>query len=77
MKRKTNKTDPKWLNEPSDYSEAEKAVKGRPCPLCAARMLISIIRYPLQNWRAHCNHCGSEFLIAVLLNRKAWKESAP
>lgn len=65
--------DPKWRGYPRNKHEAEMAIIGKYCIVCGSPMLIPVVRPPIPDWKVHCNHCGTEMLIAVLLNRKAWK----
>lgn len=65
--------NPKWRGNPKDKHEADMAVIGKHCIVCGYPVLIPIVRSPVPDWKYHCNHCGAEMLIAVLLNRKAWK----
>ena len=80
MKKSTEKLirtmSQKWKGAPKSHLEAGVALTDRKCPMCRSDMLLSIIRPPSETWRAHCNHCGSEFPIAVILNREAWRLTA-
>lgn len=66
-------TDPKWNGSPETSDEAAEAIKGKLCIICGSNLLLELIRRPRPDWIAHCNHCGSEVMIAVMLNRVAWK----
>lgn len=69
-------TDAKWDNSPRNLLEANKAIHGKECPVCGCPLLLlAITRKPFPDWRVHCDHCGSEMLIAVLINREAWNEA--
>lgn len=70
---KATPPDPKWRNVPTTKRQAERAVEGKLCLVCGSPLLLPIIRPPIDVWKVHCNHCGTEMPIAVLLNRKAWK----
>lgn len=65
--------DPKWMCLPDVKSEADKVLLGKRCPACNSPYLLPLKRLPVPDWKAHCNSCGSEFLIAVILNRDAWQ----
>ena len=71
----TENTSPKWNGTPTDKHEAEMALIGKHCIVCGAPMLLALIRPPRPEWLAHCNHCGTEMLIVVLLNRRVWREA--
>jgi len=67
----------KWNNVPTTKEEAESALKRQPCCLaCGSQMLIPLVRPPIKAWSVHCNHCGSEIPIAVMLNNEAWRVTA-
>ena len=78
----------KWNDVPMTKEEAEAALKRQPCCLaCGSQMLLPLVRPPIDTvrrfsapsvhvWRAHCNHCGSEVPIAVMLNNEAWRVTA-
>lgn len=66
----------KWLNAPKSKSAADQAIKSKWCPICSSKLLLALVRPPLVDWRVHCNHCGMEVAIAVLINREAWTQIA-
>jgi len=67
----------KWDDVPTTKEEAEAALKRQPfCLACGSQMLIPLVRPPIDAWRVHCNHCGSEIPIAVMLNNEAWRVTA-
>ncbi len=68
-----NATDPKWRNAPTNELQARRALIGKRCIVCGSPLLLAIIRSPIPDWKVHCNNCATEMLIAVLLNREAWK----
>lgn len=63
----------KWKGNPKDFDQAKTALIGKCCIVCGSPLILAIIRPPIPEWKMHCNHCGTEMNIAVLLNRKAWK----
>lgn len=69
----------KWDGTPTTLAEAW-SVLARPhcsaCLACGSDMLVPIVRPPIDAYRVHCNHCGSEIPIAVMLNQEAWKTTA-
>jgi hypothetical protein len=69
----------KWDDTPVTLEQA-KAVLARPacsaCLACGSKLVLPISRPPIDAYRAHCNHCGSEIPIAVMLNREAWQVTA-
>ena len=65
--------DPKWRDTPLTKDEAESVLVDKCCPICESNLLLPLLRPPKPDWLVHCNHCGSEMLIAVLLNQEAWK----
>lgn len=68
---------PRWRNTPRCFEEAKDALENAgPCLACGARLLLPIVRPPVEIWKAHCNHCGSEVPLAVMLNREHWQKSA-
>jgi len=63
----------KWANNPNSAHEADIAIQGKRCIVCNSPLLIPFLRPPRPDFIIHCNHCGSEILAAVMLNREAWK----
>lgn len=67
----------KWKNYPKTYAGAKAALSesgGCACVVCGRKHLVlPITRPPSDNWRVHCNHCGSEVPLAVVMNLKAWR----
>jgi transcription elongation factor Elf1 len=62
-----------WKGQPKTADEARIALSEETCPICNAKMLVSIVRQPNTDWKAHCNCCGMEVTIAVILNRAEWQ----
>ncbi len=65
--------DCKWIGSSKTWSQAKMAVIGKHCIACGSPALLAMLRIDT-DWLVHCNHCSTEMPIAVLLNRKAWKE---
>lgn len=74
MSKYTSQIKERWKNAPRSYDGARKALDKFDCPICGCIILIALRREPIPDWRAHCQCCGSEFFIAVLQNRPAWKK---
>lgn len=68
--------EPKFRGAPESYPQAKARLRGKGCPLCGSHLLLPIMSEPAIVWKAHCNHCGSEVPIVVLLNRDAWRKTA-
>lgn len=63
----------KFNGAPEDINQAIASVRGKKCPVCKSKLLGVIKRH---EYTAHCNHCGSQYLVFVLLNQEAWKVTA-
>lgn len=65
----------KFSCAPKSRDEADNWIRIRAlrCVACGSDMLLTILRRPMPDWRAHCNFCGSEYPVFVLLNRGAWQ----
>lgn len=64
----------KWSGDPKGMMAAWNVTRGRqakPCIVCGSKLVLPVLR--LGPWLVHCNHCGSEIPIAVMLNRQAWR----
>lgn len=69
----------KWDNTPLTLAQAKVVLERSDCSACLAcgsRMILPIYRPPIEAYLAHCNHCGSEIPLAVMLNRSAWQVTA-
>ncbi len=67
----------KWFGVPTSKSEADIFISTRPlCLCCGSDLLVALVRPPIDAWRVHCNYCGSEVPIAVMLNNDAWRITA-
>ncbi len=67
----------KWLDTPTIIEDAERALQRHPeCVACGSTLLLPLLRPPIDAYRVHCNHCGSEIPMAVMLNREAWRITA-
>ncbi len=67
----------RWGGTPVTLEAAADALKDYPaCIACGSHLLVAIKRPPVDAFRAHCNHCGSEIPIAVMINREAWQVTA-
>lgn len=63
-----------WENNPTNKQEAEEAIKEKTCFFCGSPLLIVFVRKPaLEHWKVHCNTCGTEIAIGVMLNANRWR----
>lgn len=65
-----------WDCVPVDVESATRFASTARCVLCQSKLLVAIKRPPIDAFRVHCNHCGSEVPIAVMINRAAWTITA-
>ncbi len=63
----------RFNGNPRTAGEIKTALHGARCPVCSSDLLIGVYRPPIPDCKAHCNHCGTELPIFVLLNQKAWR----